>query len=335
MQLFLTGTVGDRQSVWPIEGEAMRIGRSSRNAIPLPDGTVSKEHAELKFISGRWYVRDLGSRNGTRVNGTEAVDPIEIKLGDRIEIGHVFLNVTGDTPSQRVRFDESTAMNSSLRIRADQILERKTDKPSRSIDTVKLLSEAGRLLVLPRPLTDTCDELLAFVERAIPASRYLIILQSDPKAEPQQVAARTRKGRADEPLAPAKAVLPTLRGRRRSATRRSSRIKGISSSERHVATANLPPLARARRISDAATGLSGKNCSPCWHTTTSNCSPSRRGSALACPSRQSMLDATARATESISELTSIPTTCPASPSRSLATRATIPVPHATSRTRSP
>jgi hypothetical protein len=77
---------------------------------------------------------------------------------------------------------------------------------------------------------------------------------------------------------------PTLRGRRRSATRRSSRIKGISSSERDVATADLPPFTTARCISAAATGLS------CWQTTTSTklSIAKRKGADIAFASRYPM-----------------------------------------------
>jgi hypothetical protein len=48
--------------------------------IKFDDRTVSAEHAVLAYIKGRWTIRDLGSRNGTRVNGSS------LKLGDRVEL---------------------------------------------------------------------------------------------------------------------------------------------------------------------------------------------------------------------------------------------------------
>jgi hypothetical protein len=53
----------------------------------------------------------------------------------------------------------------------------------------------------------------------------------------------------------------------RAATRRSSRRKGISSSERQTVAASRPPFASARRICAAAASLSGKNWNPCWQKT--------------------------------------------------------------------
>ncbi len=45
------------------------IGRSSANAIVVPDDRSSRQHAEVYFEEGVWKVRDLGSRNGTQVDG--------------------------------------------------------------------------------------------------------------------------------------------------------------------------------------------------------------------------------------------------------------------------
>src|SRR5437762_8604909 len=85
--LYLSGTVGDRFQVWPLEAPLTGLGRSSRNAVQLVDATVSKDHAEIVRTGDKWQIRDLGSRNGTRVNGAEAREPVTLSPGDRIEIG--------------------------------------------------------------------------------------------------------------------------------------------------------------------------------------------------------------------------------------------------------
>src|SRR6202008_3240596 len=84
--LYLSGTVGDRFCVWPLETERTGLGRSSRNTIQIVDSTVSKEHAEIARQGDRYTVRDLGSRNGTRVNGVDVTEPVPIRIGDRVEI---------------------------------------------------------------------------------------------------------------------------------------------------------------------------------------------------------------------------------------------------------
>lgn len=201
MTLFLSGHVGDQHRVWPLELPQVAIGRSSRNSIAIADSTISKEHAEIVRRGDKYFVRDLGSRNGTRVNGAHAAEPTEIRSGDRLEIGHVVLSVTDRDPSEPVRLNEASMVGTSLRLRADQILDRRVRSGHASQQMMRLLAEAGRLLVLPRPLHETCDEILGFVERAVPASRHILLLRRDTDGEPVQIAARTRGGRANEALA--------------------------------------------------------------------------------------------------------------------------------------
>ena len=67
-------------------GAHLVIGRSSACEIVLGDDTVSRRHAELRFDDGRWMLRDLGSSNGTYVNG-RFVTEAEIRPGDVIHLG--------------------------------------------------------------------------------------------------------------------------------------------------------------------------------------------------------------------------------------------------------
>lgn len=201
MALFLTGLVADKQCSWPLEGSLLGIGRSSRHTIHIPDGTVSKDHAEITARAGQFYLRDLGSRNGTRVNGREAREPILLEAGDQVEIGHITLLVTGEEARPKLRLNEQSIAGTTLRLKAANILEQRAKTGKDSGRLVSLLAEAGRQLVLPRPLKETCDELLQFVERAVPASRYVLLLDQGAGTEPVQISARTRGGRADQALA--------------------------------------------------------------------------------------------------------------------------------------
>jgi pSer/pThr/pTyr-binding forkhead associated (FHA) protein len=52
---------------------------------------MSSEHAELTPHNGRWQLRDLGSTNGTYLNGHTVVSPEDIQPGDVIQFGRVKL----------------------------------------------------------------------------------------------------------------------------------------------------------------------------------------------------------------------------------------------------
>jgi len=66
--------------------EPQLVGRSSE-ALPLRDGTVSRRHAELTPDEGEWWIRDLGSQNGTYVNGIRIPERTRLRVGDQIRTG--------------------------------------------------------------------------------------------------------------------------------------------------------------------------------------------------------------------------------------------------------
>ena len=96
------------------------IGRDSR-ALPLADNTVSRRHAELKpGERGEWVLRDLGSSNGTYVNGQRADRPVVLRWGDQFRVGRTLL-VFGAQPgmlrtsSSKVELaDADAGMDSSI-----------------------------------------------------------------------------------------------------------------------------------------------------------------------------------------------------------------------------
>lgn len=68
---------------------AIHIGRDSEVELPLRDGSISRRHCvvELETATERYVLRDLGSTNGTRVNGSRVEQPIPLAEGDKIFLG--------------------------------------------------------------------------------------------------------------------------------------------------------------------------------------------------------------------------------------------------------
>ncbi|HEX5275663.1 MAG TPA: FHA domain-containing protein [Candidatus Rubrimentiphilum sp.] len=77
------------------EGHGPRvIGRSSDADVPLADPEASRRQAALQTAAGAIYVTDLGSRNGTFLNGKRLADEgIELKVGDHIDVGNTRIEV--------------------------------------------------------------------------------------------------------------------------------------------------------------------------------------------------------------------------------------------------
>ena len=100
MRRALTAAYGSRTAPKKLlaldwEGSAhaeLLIGRAEGCDPLLEDPAVSREHARLSFRDGRWILQDLGSRNGTRVNGVR-VGRCEVRPGDVVELGNTQLTV--------------------------------------------------------------------------------------------------------------------------------------------------------------------------------------------------------------------------------------------------
>ena len=76
-----------------LESESTVIGRGRRADLVIVEPTISREHASLCFEDENFFVLDLGSTNGTHVNG-ERTDRQQLKDGDEIQIGKLIIGVT-------------------------------------------------------------------------------------------------------------------------------------------------------------------------------------------------------------------------------------------------
>ena len=64
------------------------IGRSSQRVVRLPDGNVSRKHAEIVRRGDRYIVRDMNTPNGTFVNGQRIRGEVDLTEGDQLRVGH-------------------------------------------------------------------------------------------------------------------------------------------------------------------------------------------------------------------------------------------------------
>jgi DNA-binding response OmpR family regulator len=75
---------------WVIDRTDMIIGREEDCDIVLPSRQISRNHARIRRSGGRHILEDLGSKNGTFVNGQELTEPYTLQDGDEIQIALSF-----------------------------------------------------------------------------------------------------------------------------------------------------------------------------------------------------------------------------------------------------
>jgi pSer/pThr/pTyr-binding forkhead associated (FHA) protein len=73
----------------PLSGQRVTLGKASTNVVPLEhDETVSRLHAVLENLGFAWSIRDLGSRNGTFLNGERIEAERVLRSGDEVRVGN-------------------------------------------------------------------------------------------------------------------------------------------------------------------------------------------------------------------------------------------------------
>jgi serine phosphatase RsbU (regulator of sigma subunit) len=81
--------------------DRVTLGRSSANQLSYPEDIgLSRQHVALTFKDGQWTVEDLGSKNGTMLNGQKLEGPAPFRPGDRIAAGHLTIEFSGAASSQ-------------------------------------------------------------------------------------------------------------------------------------------------------------------------------------------------------------------------------------------
>ncbi len=95
----------DQGKRFQLAAEILTLGRDKSNAVQLADHEVSRRHAEFHPVDGGFKLVDLGSSNGTFVNGRRVGEQV-LSSGDRIQTGRTLLIYTAATPEEQEVADD-------------------------------------------------------------------------------------------------------------------------------------------------------------------------------------------------------------------------------------
>ncbi|MDR0965036.1 MAG: FHA domain-containing protein [Myxococcales bacterium] len=99
-----------------VSGKQLIIGRAPELELALIEDMVSRKHAKLTVTDdGRITLEDLGSSNGTFVNGEQITKPMRLKEGDRVLIGTSILKLVQQGSAQELPFEAAVQENASGR----------------------------------------------------------------------------------------------------------------------------------------------------------------------------------------------------------------------------
>jgi diguanylate cyclase (GGDEF)-like protein len=102
---------GPEKRVLPLADSPLTIGRDPENSLTIEGADVSRRHCRIEPDGqGAWRVVDLGSKNGTFLNGRPVVGPSPLKLADTLSVGDAVLKVVAETDPSIQAVVETPAM---------------------------------------------------------------------------------------------------------------------------------------------------------------------------------------------------------------------------------
>ena len=159
-----------------VEGPEIIIGRAAGAGLSITDSGVSRQHARLFERDGRWWIEDLGARNGTRLNEQRLATPAMLRPGDRIGIGEtiVVLDPAAEPPHRL----QAAAAGSEGALQAGRL---------------QLLNEIHRALATPISLPALLDLILERCFDLLHPEEGVILLRGK-DGRMQQAATRRLQG---------------------------------------------------------------------------------------------------------------------------------------------
>lgn len=108
-----------RGQQWVMHSSQLLIGRGSHCDIVIPERRISREHVRIWRETGTCYVEDLGSKNGTHINGQRLDEMMELREGDEIQVAlSVKLKFVGAEATVPLSLDD--ADDSELGLKLDK-----------------------------------------------------------------------------------------------------------------------------------------------------------------------------------------------------------------------
>jgi adenylate cyclase len=219
-----------RERIFTIADRPIVIGRAPDCELHLAHESISRQHARIAREQEGWTLRDLESKNGSRVNTFHVSEQI-LRNGDRLDLGTIrlYVEIGPESAASRARviFEEDKAPSAHTEVLdlrgLDDLLQGMGERTGRdpsftdpgrlsglgeeltraaegSGELLRLVSESAESLLSCTTLSETIDRILSLVFANLPVERGVICLY-DPETESiEPMAMRNREGVPDEPI---------------------------------------------------------------------------------------------------------------------------------------
>jgi len=144
-----------------LQGPTISIGRASDCSIPVKDRYLSRRHAEIVSSDGHWVLKDLGSANGTYLNGSRVERELRLHAGDRIRLGDTeIVFETSEHNTDRFLAVADTAASTTISV---PLHDSEIRLDTGDLSKLKTLNQLARELLEDRPM----DQLFGFITERV------------------------------------------------------------------------------------------------------------------------------------------------------------------------
>lgn len=167
------------------------VGRDSRS-LPLSDNTVSRRHCDLIPVDGEWMVRDLGSANGTYINGGRVLNNARLKIGDQLRVGRTLMvfgaqpgisrTSSGNVTLEGVESGMDSAIMHTVQSSEDSMVLAVPEPAAAAMANLKILYQLSATFGSSFDVDQVLEVVMDLVFEHVKADRGIILLL-DPKTE--------------------------------------------------------------------------------------------------------------------------------------------------------
>jgi pSer/pThr/pTyr-binding forkhead associated (FHA) protein len=130
---------GRRSRVLELSGPQIILGRGQGTTVRIPSADVSRRHCRLRVKEGQVTVEDLGSVNGTFLNGDEVTGPWLVYPGDRLEVGPVTFRVEYDAVPEAQLVEEASSGSAPISLDDEAAREAEEVEEVEEVEGVEVL----------------------------------------------------------------------------------------------------------------------------------------------------------------------------------------------------
>jgi two-component system NtrC family sensor kinase len=186
------------------------VGRDSKQ-LPLSDNTASRRHCEILPYEGDWLLKDLGSANGTYVNGQRVERVVTLKIGDQVRVGRTILALGGAPGVNKANARNVTLAGEDLGMESsimhalpsseDSMVLAVPEPAAAAVTNLKILYQLGAALGSSFNVDRVLEVVMDLVFENLKADRGIILLIDERKNElvPKVVRVREEPTKKGEP----------------------------------------------------------------------------------------------------------------------------------------